>query len=407
VEDEALTVIARHATGSLRDALGLLDQLAVYREGDPTAGAQTIDAAAVRAVLGVSRNDRVEALVTALADHDAQRALETVNAAVEAGEDPRQLNRQLVAYLRVLLHERAGGSPDADAAARTLAQRFELLEIAQLARRFSEIDYRIRHSSYSQLPLEVALVESILNQQQSNAPRASVESARTAPSAEPVPTAVDELTSRPPTTALRDRLRREPSRPAAPPVQSEPPQPEAAAPAPKPAAQAPSPAPPPAPQPASAPVAGSGTLSIDMIVDLWPQIRRDTKAVNRRIEALLLSFDPVAVQQDMITLATPYEFHRNRLSSDEDRAVVEDVISRLANQRVRLTCVLRDEVAATAANVTSAASTQPPATTAIPSPVTAQVKPNGHAPASPEPDPAATDNQRVDAAKNIFDADEV
>src|SRR5215207_264231 len=160
VEPDAFPVIARHATGSLRDALGLLDQLAVYRDRAQTDGVITADL--VRTLLGVSRNDRVETLVTAMADRDAALALGTVNGAVEAGEDPRQLNRQLVAYLRVLLHQRAGGSPDADERATELAQRFELLELAKLAQSFSEIDFRIRHASYSQLPLEVALVEGIL-----------------------------------------------------------------------------------------------------------------------------------------------------------------------------------------------------------------------------------------------------
>ncbi|CAA9573107.1 MAG: DNA polymerase III subunits gamma and tau [uncultured Thermomicrobiales bacterium] len=126
--DEALTAIARYATGSLRDALGLLDQLALYRGpahggAAPPDNSAAITADAVRSVLGVSRNDRVETLVAALADRDAAAALGTVNAAVDAGEDPRQLNRQLVAYLRVLLHQRAGGSRDAD----ERAQRFALL----------------------------------------------------------------------------------------------------------------------------------------------------------------------------------------------------------------------------------------------------------------------------------------
>jgi DNA polymerase-3 subunit gamma/tau len=162
VTDDALATIARHATGSLRDALGLLDQLALYREDAADGSPGEITSDAVRAVLGVSRNDRVETLTEALADRDATAALGSVNAAVEAGEDPRQLNRQLVAYLRLLLHQRAGGSPDADDRARALAARFELAELAELARRFAEIDYKIKHSAYGQLPLEVALVESVL-----------------------------------------------------------------------------------------------------------------------------------------------------------------------------------------------------------------------------------------------------
>ena len=166
VDDDALAVIARHSTGSLRDGLSLLDQLALYV--DPSSdGTETprVSVDMVRGLLGVSRNDRVESLVEALADHDPAAALAVVNAAVDAGEDPRQINRQLLAYLRVLLHQRAGGTVDADDRAKALAARFDLGRLADLVRRFGEIDFAIKHSPVSHLPLEVTLVEATLERQ--------------------------------------------------------------------------------------------------------------------------------------------------------------------------------------------------------------------------------------------------
>src|SRR5918995_1037783 len=160
VEADALRLIARHATGSLRDALGLLEQLALGSaiSGEESRPASTT-VADVTAALGLSRNDRVEGLVAALGQRDAGEALRIVQHAVDDGEDPRQLNRQLLGYLRLLLIERSGGSGDADGRARELASMFSLSELAALARRFGEIDFTIKHSPYPQLPLEVALVE--------------------------------------------------------------------------------------------------------------------------------------------------------------------------------------------------------------------------------------------------------
>ena len=63
---------------------------------------------------------------------DAGAALRMVQDAVDDGEDPRQLNRQLLAYLRLLLIERSGGTGDADARARELAGMFSLSELAAL-----------------------------------------------------------------------------------------------------------------------------------------------------------------------------------------------------------------------------------------------------------------------------------
>ena len=68
-EDEALRLIARQATGSMRDALGLLEQLALF--GETVDGKQVITADAVRRVTGMSRSDRLVALVDALARKDA------------------------------------------------------------------------------------------------------------------------------------------------------------------------------------------------------------------------------------------------------------------------------------------------------------------------------------------------
>ena len=165
IDDEAKTAIARHATGSMRDALGLLDQVAVYRENvDDENTLVTLDL--VRTVLGVSRNDRVEAIVAALADKDAGAGLRAIGEAVEAGDDMRQLARQLLAYLRLLLLERAGGETELDEAGTALAQRFTLGELAMLTQRMGDIDFKVKHATISQLPLEIAVVEGALRDQQ-------------------------------------------------------------------------------------------------------------------------------------------------------------------------------------------------------------------------------------------------
>jgi DNA polymerase-3 subunit gamma/tau len=187
VDDEALAAIARAGTGSLRDSLGLLDQLSVYQESGEQAGSGVITADSVRALLGVSRNDRVETIARALADRDVASGLDAINGAVEAGEDPRQLNRQLVAYLRILMHELAGGSPDADATARELAQAFDLHDLAKIAQRFSENDSRIRHAAIPQLPFEIALVESILRPAGGTVTSAAPATPRTTTASRPAP----------------------------------------------------------------------------------------------------------------------------------------------------------------------------------------------------------------------------
>jgi DNA polymerase III subunit gamma/tau len=412
VDDDALRVIARHAAGSLRDGLGLLDQLSVY--GDRDSDDALIDADSVRALLGVSRNDRVELLATALADRDVSTALGTVNAAVEAGEDPRQLNRQLVAYLRVLLHQRAGGSPDADETAKQLATRFELNEIAWLARLFSEIDYKIRHSSYAHLPFEVALVDGILQRPDGSVSRpADVQNISVSPSnTQPArqydaPMRDEDMLARPPTTALRDRVRGTAPRTNQPSVREG--NNQASDRAPVEVIQTPAAVSPPVT--ASAPPRPNGKTrqSVEQLIDLWPRIRLDVKAVNRRIEALLSSIDPVDIRGDEVILAAAYPFHRDRMNSDEVRVVVDDAISRILQRAVKTTCVLRGETPIVGTNGNGTSESAP----------SIDVQPTSNpefgsdlaASQASQPSSAAfdidVDDERIKAAKRIFDADEI
>ncbi|MBA3337043.1 MAG: DNA polymerase III subunit gamma/tau [Chloroflexia bacterium] len=398
IDSEALDVIARHATGSLRDALGLLDQLAVYKvENDQSFSPVTAET--VRMLIGVSRNDRVEALVSALADRAADAALTVVNSAVEAGEDARQLNRQLVSYLRLLLHERAHGSRDADAAARALAMRFDLAELAALARRFSEIDFKIRHSSVPQLPLEIALVESILAGGTIHVPaeRDAVPDLQAAKGTEP-----DPPFAATPRTSLRDRIRENGQGISTPSAL-------------EPIASVPSSLSATIIEQVTPPALDSSTqineplsegqMGVAHLDELWPRLRQDVKAVNRRIEALLSSVDPVAVHGSQITLASAYEFHRNRLNTDEVRTVVEEALARLLGSPVQINCVLRD--APLVAAVPSMSTTRPEETVGARSISSPPIVNSDAAPETPASVPGlADDARRLQAAKNIFDAEE-
>ncbi|HEU0163949.1 MAG TPA: DNA polymerase III subunit gamma/tau, partial [Thermomicrobiales bacterium] len=363
IDDDAVMAIARHATGSLRDALGLLDQLAVYREDDQHDRSRvTLDL--VRTVLGVSRNDRVEAIVRALADRDAAAGLQAIGGALDDGEDMRQLGRQLVSYIRMLLLQRAGGSDDADQTARELAERFSLHEIAGLVKLFADIDYKVKHATLSQLPLELAIVEGTLRgQSPAEVPR------REAPGLSPAPVesmparrelreewTPPEEPERPverPRTSLRDRVRGAPSAPAERQVRTggaENPSP-AATPISQPSSSTPQPAPvtstpPPVVAVAAAQVAASNDgpeIRFEMVIELWPKIKSDVKAVNRRIEALLQQIDPVAIVGDKLILVSAYEFHRNRVNADEARNVIEEVVGRLLKRRLAVSAVTREE----------------------------------------------------------------
>ncbi len=100
VEPEALMLIARQATGSLRDAISLLDQLVSMGEVVTLERAQE--------VLGTVVDEAVGDLVQAIAEGEIGTGLEIINQAIDGGIDPRQFARQVVEWLRSLLLITAG-----------------------------------------------------------------------------------------------------------------------------------------------------------------------------------------------------------------------------------------------------------------------------------------------------------
>ena len=159
-EEGALQLAARHATGSLRDAISLLDQLAASGEEVTLARAQE--------VLGAAASQAVQDLVEALAESEPARGLALINQTVDAGTDPRQLARQLVDYLRGLLLIRMGsaalvdGTEEARTAMRGQAERFQPADLLKAARAFNQAASEIRSGWQPQLPLEMAFLESLL-----------------------------------------------------------------------------------------------------------------------------------------------------------------------------------------------------------------------------------------------------
>jgi len=144
-------------------------------------------------------------------------------------------------------------------------------------------------------------------------------------------------------------------------------------------------------------VAGDGTaenrsFDIEQIAELWPSVRADVKALNRRIEALLSEVDPVSISGNQITLAVPYPFHRDKLNSDDVRETVGGVLSRLLGRDISLQCILRSEM------VTSPAQSAP---------IEIRESPPTKQEENPSVDEEERARVRIRAAMNIFDAEEI
>jgi DNA polymerase-3 subunit gamma/tau len=102
IDDGAVALISRSATGSFRDALGTLDQLRAF-VGDRVSTDDVVQ------LLGAADADLLFDTTDALASGDARSALEAVERLARSGRDPGQFARDLIAHLRQLLVARATG----------------------------------------------------------------------------------------------------------------------------------------------------------------------------------------------------------------------------------------------------------------------------------------------------------
>ncbi len=159
-EPEALELIGRTATGSMRDAISLFDQMAA-------GGSITADY--VRQMLGAERREVVQSLLAAWVDRDLTTGLKIINQAIDGGADPRQLARQAADDLRGLLLMRLGAGqtwtdPTAEERQRLteLASKADTQRLVEAVRRFSEVASKQRAGWQPQLPLELAFVEATL-----------------------------------------------------------------------------------------------------------------------------------------------------------------------------------------------------------------------------------------------------
>ena len=163
-ETEALVAIARRSTGSMRDAVSLLDQLLSY-------GDERLTLNRIEGVLGLVNAQTIGKLTDYLAANDAAAGLALINRLVADGVELGQLVDQIVAYLRGVLFMRVARAPGQldlpqDVVALMVRQAETLTPAAILGalREFTEARAALRDQvpGVPQLPVEMAFLRSAL-----------------------------------------------------------------------------------------------------------------------------------------------------------------------------------------------------------------------------------------------------
>jgi DNA polymerase-3 subunit gamma/tau len=325
-ERDVLALVARQATGSMRDAESLLDQLASYDESG-------ITVADVHAALGTGAGETIIQVTDALVEGDVGQGLEIINRAMDQGADPRQFARQMVEHLRALLLLRLESgflppyiSEDMRPQLEIQASAFPLRALARAVRLFNRAAAEAKGGWQPQLPLEMAFIEAV----PSSEPEAHVSPAQSAPPTSHTPASTRRAASVSSSSSATPRPA--PARSASPPL-----------PQPRPASQAGATAVREAATVYDGPPPGDGSLTTDVLQSRWPEVLNALRPRNLSLEALMRACEPVAVEGDVIVLGFAHDFHRGKVEEEKNKRDVEDVLTSLAGQRYRVRCVLSDQ----------------------------------------------------------------
>jgi len=340
---EAVALIARHATGSFRDALGTLEQLVTY-SGD------TIALDDVLAVLGVADVDLLFEALDAVGAGDGRATLLAADRLAETGRDPGTFVRDLEGHARALMVVRTLGevppelalSPEYDSRLAEQAQRVPLAAVVRLLDLLAEALEAMRNGADPRTQLELALVKAA-------APQVDA-------STRALLARIDRLES-----ALAAAGERPEPRPAPPPTPDvpAPPPPEAPAPPPPPPPPrepaptaaatngAPAPAEPePEPEPAQVAVAAGDAPALETVAELWPAVLDAVRAENGMLAACLGSAQPVAVADGVVTIAFPRSeaFAYRKADDTEKRELVAEALRSVTGHPLRPGYELHDEL---------------------------------------------------------------
>jgi len=365
-EEGAFELIARQATGSLRDAENLLDQLIAYH------GTQ-LSVENVRAGLGLVVDARTEAVARAAIDRDLASGLRTLVAARDDGISMRPFMREVVSILRNALLLKAGagdqlGLSDGEAEA-LLAMTSDVRapEIVAALSAFSELDFS--GDAYDSLPAEIAFAELCTaesttvvppapdppgGRQQGGAPQRAPRAAPPQQGQRPAPPQQGQQRRQAPPQQQRPQRTAPPQGvPGAAPAQGGQ-RPQGAAPpqgAPSNGGAAPSPAAAPVRRPAFvAPDAGEVSAELEALRGQWDEIRGIAKQLNFKAGALLVTAHPKSVEGDQVEVGFRYPNHVEQIRENDGGALlgaVTQAVSRVMKREMRVVPVVWEELANT------------------------------------------------------------
>lgn len=299
---EALEMIAISAEGGMRDAESLLSQIISLEDKE-------ITAAEVREILGTAERKSVFEIARHIILKETSGAIQKINSLASDGYDLAVFNKSLINHFRqIMLLKINDKLSDFFTYEMTkeqiknmagLAKQAELSEIIAAINLLLEAQSKISSSILPQLPLEIAIIKATRT--------LPVESMKYNVSS--IKTALPEENAKRKTQNAKAQLK----------TQSE--------------------------IENNSTVKQFSNLTIESAKNNWNKLLSEIKPYNHSLSALLSNCQIVGVKNSELTIATPYDFYRERLMENGNRLTIEKVFSNILGSKISVLVITDRNIA--------------------------------------------------------------
>lgn len=380
IDSAALEMIAISAEGGMRDAESLLSQVMSLED-------KKITAKEVEEILGTTRRQSLEDMAKHLLNKDTPSAIALINELSQDGFDLDVFNKSFLNYLRQLMLV----SVDSKLAklfsyeltkeqTQTIVDQTKghsAKEILFIIQCFSEIQGKIKSAFIPQLPLEMATIKAI--QGPLAIPASTPSQSNQAPVVAPKPASQQPVYQTPTDPAPAPQPKPAPSsiiqniamdmdkvqnlssqekpapkpslEPQMAPISPFEPESNLEAALLNPRSEAPQ-----APQIAEpqlikneAEIADSD-FTLNDVKKNWSQFVAQAKTQNHSLAAVLLGSQPVSVEAGIVTIATKFAFHKDKLNEYGNKLTLEGLFAKILGMRLFIKVVTAEEVGITIAS---------------------------------------------------------
>ena len=313
IQDETLSMIARQSTGSLRDAISLIDQLSSM--------SKQISLETAQEMMGTATNQAVLELVNALVERAHASGLEIIHKTLDAGGDPRQFGRQIVDYLRNVLLVKMGLGSQTDAPAdvrkfmTTHAAQISVTALIQAINAFSAAATDLKANWHPGLGLELAFTQLAVSEPTPptiiTEPKAQTDNLESSKVEKDIPVKKKEKTTPPLTKEGQPKkIAEEPN-----------------------------------PQKISEKVAepvlmdAQSELGLPMIQQNWKMIKEAVRQLNPKTEGLINSANLLGFKDNILVLGFNSEVVKKMMLNDNHLQILSKALNQVLGKEIKISCI--------------------------------------------------------------------